>query len=98
MNIYRHQFVVQCPANRQAIIYQLEVRSEKMIYVEKIVIACQMWAQEYHEKIADALALQFPGTEQILRAHHHGVDVETQRGMRRYVLDDGAPQPIHVST
>ncbi len=80
MNIYRHQFVVRCPANRMPIIYQLEVRSEKMIYVEKIVVACQMWQQEYHEKIADVLESLFPGTHQVLKAHHHGVDVETQRG------------------
>lgn len=80
MNIYRHQFVVRCPANAMPIIYQLEVQSLKMIYVEKIVVACQMWQQEFHEKIADALAMQFPGTRQVLRAHHHGVDVETQRG------------------
>jgi hypothetical protein len=80
MNIYRHQFVCACPANKQPIIYQLEVRSLKMIYVEKIVVACQMWQQEFHEKIADALELQFPGTLQVLKAHHHGVDIETQRG------------------
>lgn len=80
MNIYRHQFVVRCPANAMPIIYQLEVQSLKMIYVEKIVVACQMWQQEFHEKIADALAMQFPGTRQVLRAQHHGVDVETQRG------------------
>lgn len=80
MNIYRHQFVCVCPANKQPIIYQLEVQSAKMIYVEKIVVACQMWQQQYHEKIADALAEQFPGTSQVLRAHHHGVDVETRRG------------------
>ena len=80
MNIYRHQFVCRCPNNSLPIIYQIEVQSKKMIYVEKIVIACQMWQQDYHDKIADALAGQFPGTYQVLRAHHHGVDVETQRG------------------
>lgn len=80
MNIYRHQFVCLCPANKQPIIYQLEVQSMNMIYVEKIVVACQMWQQEYHEKLADALAKQFPGTRQVLKAHHHGVDIETQRG------------------
>lgn len=80
MNIYRHQFVVQCPANSKPIIYELEVQSAHMIHVEKIVIACQMWQQEYHEKIADSLAYQFPNTRQTLKAHHHGVDVETRRG------------------
>lgn len=64
------------------IIYRLEVQSEKMIYVEKISVACQMWQQEYHEKIADALSAQFPGTYQVLQAHHHGVDVETRRGAK----------------
>lgn len=80
MNIYRHQFVCTCPANEQPIIYDFELHSTKMIYVEKIKLACQLWQQEYHEKIADALALQFPGTRQFLRAHHHGVEIETQRG------------------
>ena len=51
-----------------------------MIYVEKIVIACELWQCEFHEKMADHLAHQFPNTRQFLRAHHHGVDVETVRG------------------
>ncbi len=91
MNIYRHQFVVQCPANSKPIIYDLEIQSERMIHVEKIVIACQMWQQEYHEKIADSLAYQFPETRQTLKAHHHGVDVETVRGeiaQRNFIPSD----------
>jgi hypothetical protein len=79
MNIYRHQFIVACPANSKPIIYDLEIRSERMIYVEKIVIACALWKSEYHERMADHLAQQFPGTHQVLKAHHHGVDVETIR-------------------
>jgi hypothetical protein len=79
MNIYRHQFVVACPANAKPIIYHLEIKSEKMIFVEKIAIACALWQSEYHEKMADHLAQQFPGTAQTLKAHHHGVDVETFR-------------------
>lgn len=81
MNIYKHQFVVACPNNKKPILYDLEIRADKMIYVEKIVIACQLWQQEYHEKIADSLAYQFPETYQVLRAHHHGVDIETRRGL-----------------
>ena len=80
MNIYRHQFVVACPNNAKPIIYELEIQSHKMIQVEKIAIACQLWQQEYHEKMADSLAYQFPGTKQVLKAHHHGVDIETHRG------------------
>lgn len=79
MNIYRHRFIVACPANAKPIIYDLEIRSNRMIYVEHIVTACALWRSEYHEKMADHLAQQFPGTQQVLKAHHHGVDVETIR-------------------
>jgi hypothetical protein len=79
MNIYRHQFVCVCPSNKAQIIYELEIQSETMIHVEKIVIACQMWQEAYHEKVADNLHYQFGG-RQILKAHHHGVDIETRRG------------------
>ncbi len=80
MNIYRHRFAARCPNNGQAIIYDLEIQSDRPIYVEKIVLACQLWQSGFHEKIADALAYQFPDTRQFLRAHHHGVDIETVRG------------------
>lgn len=80
MNIYSHQFYVSCPNNNKIIQYNLEIQSDHMIYVEKIIIACQLWQQEFHEKIADSLAYQFPNTRQFLRAHHHGVDIETVRG------------------
>ncbi len=79
INIYRHQFVCVCPANKQPIIYNLEIQSKKMIRVEHIVLACQMFQQEYHEKIADDIHGRFGGFH-ILKAHHHGVDIETQRG------------------
>lgn len=79
MNIYRHQFVSSCPVNKQPIIYKLEIRSKTTIYVEKISAACQIWKRGLHEDIADDLARQFPDTHQVLTAHHHGVDLETQR-------------------
>lgn len=82
MNIYRHRFFVACPNNGAIIEYDLQIESEKMIFVEKIVVACAMWQQEFHEKMADSLAYQFPNTQQILRAHHHGVDIETRRGFQ----------------
>lgn len=80
MNIYRHRFGCLCPVNKQLIIYELVIQSLKMIYVEKIVVACKMYEQAYHEKMADDLAKQFPGTFQVLTAHHHGVDLVTERG------------------
>lgn len=79
MNIYRHQFVCVCPENKMPIIYNLEIRRDKMIYVEHIVVACQLYQQAFHEKIADDLFGKFGGY-QVLKAHHHGVDIETQRG------------------
>lgn len=77
-NIYRHDFFSVCPENKRPILYNLEIRSETMIRVEHIVVACQLYQQEFHEKIADDLFSRF-GQTQILKAHHHGVDIETIR-------------------
>ena len=49
------------------------------ITVEEIMAVCAEFEAEYHEEIADALFQRFGGV-QILKAHHHGVDVETRRG------------------
>lgn len=78
-NIYRHRFHSKCPANQQDIDYLLEIHSESMVYVEEIVAACRLFPCSYHEAIADRLATLLPGL-QFLRAHHHGVDIETTRG------------------
>jgi hypothetical protein len=81
MNIYRHQFVSRCPVNGKAIIYDFELRKkdDEKVLVEHIVIAAALWESAYHEQIADAFFKQFGG-EQVLTAHHHGVDIETHRG------------------
>lgn len=79
MNIYRYSFGCVCPENSIPIFYELEIQSEKMIRVEHITLACGLYQQEFHEKIADDLFGRF-GEKQILRAHHHGVDIETRRG------------------
>jgi hypothetical protein len=50
-----------------------------MIYVEKIIAAVAIYAQEFQEPLTDDLARQFPGTQVMLKAHHHGVDIETHR-------------------
>lgn len=84
-NIYTHQFTMQCPNNGEAIEYKLTICSLKMIMVEKIVLACAMWAEGYHEKMADNLFAQF-GEVQILYAHHHGVDLVTRRGSRAWQM------------
>ncbi|CAN7304586.1 hypothetical protein LJR296_001428 [Cupriavidus necator] len=79
MNIYRHQFVCKCPANGAMIVYALEIASKAMIHAEHIVAACALHRSGYHEAIADALH-QALGGQQTLRAHHHGVDIESLRG------------------
>jgi hypothetical protein len=78
VNIYRHQFISTCPENGKPIIYQLEIQADKMIRVEHIVTACQLYQQDFHERIADDLFARF-GATQTLKAHHHGVDIETIR-------------------
>lgn len=80
MNCYKYKFAVKCPNNGKQIFYDLEIQSTSIIFVEKIVIACELWQSEYHEKIADSLIYQFPNTKQILRAIHDGVEIETIRG------------------
>lgn len=79
MNKYSCTFVAECPNNAEQIIYSLVIEAGKQIMVEHIVTATRMIRKGYHEAIADALHRQFGG-RQVLRAHHHGVDIETIRG------------------
>lgn len=79
MNIYRHTFESRCPANDIAIRYFLTIEAVGMIRAEAIVAACATHPKAFHEAIADDLAKTFGGL-QTLRAHHHGVDIETRRG------------------
>lgn len=76
---YRHEFVSFCPNNGKAIRYDLEIESAKVIQVEHIVTACQLEQNGYHEDIAKTLHARF-GQRQILKAHHHGVDIQTVIG------------------
>lgn len=79
MNAYTRQFVAACPNNNQSIIYSLRIEVVgRMIQVEHIVTATALLKQGYHEQIADELHRRFGG-RQVLRAHHHGVDIETIR-------------------
>lgn len=80
MNLYRHAFSTLCPNNAVAIHYVLEIETTRMIPVEEIVEACQV-EKAFHEALAETLILRFGG-RQTLRAHHHGVDIETRRGGR----------------
>jgi hypothetical protein len=78
MNKYRHKFVCHCPNNARSIVYELEISTPSMIHVERIVETCKAIKSAFHEALADDLYVQFGGV-QLLRAHHHGVDIETVR-------------------
>lgn len=78
-NIYRHQFIAECPNNGKSIVYSLTIETDKTVMVEHITTACSLIKQGYHEDIADTLH-QALGGFQLITAHHHGVDIETHRG------------------
>lgn len=78
MNYYRHRFATLCPNNGISVTYHLEIASPTVIMAEAIVSACKV-EQSFHEKLADELHRKFGGY-QTLRAHHHGVYIETRRG------------------
>ena len=80
MNIYRYEFVAKCPVNEKPIAYKLVIQSTTTIYVEDIVNEVNRHAKIFHEELADKLHLSFGGV-QIMVAHHHGVDIETRRGL-----------------
>lgn len=79
MNIYRYTFKAKCPNNDQRIAYELTLESPTMVMVEKITGCCDELVSGFHEDLADLLLLKLGG-KQTIRAHHHGVDVETVRG------------------
>lgn len=76
-NRYTHRFMSACPVNGKSIAYELVIESRKPIRVESIMRACRL-RQVFHEALADHLFKKFGG-RQVLRAHHHGVDIETVR-------------------
>lgn len=78
-NIYRYQFVCRCPANAKPIMYTLEITSGYMIHAEDIIAAAALQESSYHEALADYFYNQFGGRH-VMRADHHGVNIETRRG------------------
>lgn len=79
MNYYHYQFVCNCPNNSEAIVYTLDIQSEEMIMVEDIKTATKRHLSAFHETLADSLYRALGG-RQVLSAHHHGVDVVSERG------------------
>lgn len=78
MNIYRARFWASCPVNKQAIHYDLEIKSNQVIKVETILSELTNIAEAFHEEIADHLHDRFGGN-QVIKAEHHGVHITTER-------------------
>ena len=79
MNIYETSFYCKCPINKVRILYDLKIKTEKIISVEELLEHINHWYQDgFHELIADHLAENFNGT-QTLEANHHSVKITTIR-------------------
>lgn len=82
MNIYRVRFFARCPTQPAARIeYHLEIENppNNALLVEDIIDCVTLLDRGMHEEFADQLYREFGG-RQVLKAHHHGVDIETRRG------------------
>ncbi len=81
LNIYTTAFACNCPTNGVRNNYTLRIEATEVISVEQIVAvieSIESGEPVFHEEIAGQLAARFPGRH-TLKAHHHGVDIETQR-------------------
>lgn len=97
MNIYRHRFIAKCPHNGAPILYSLEIETDELIHVEHIVTACALVDSGFHEEIADSLSKRFSGRHTI-KAHHHGVDVETRRGFDEPTFPGRLARRVQIGT
>lgn len=80
MNIYTTEFFAFCPENEVRVKYTLRIESATVIKVEDIIDKATFHERGYHEEIADQLHKVFGG-RQTLSAEHHGVHIETKRGI-----------------
>lgn len=81
MNAYSIEFISHCPTNGVRVKYALRIDTDAMLSVEMLlaeVEAIEAGEPAFHEDIADRLAARFRGRH-LLKAHHHGVDIETMR-------------------
>ena len=78
MNRYRTVFFAVCPANDVRVEYHLEIVTGERLMVEDILSAVGAMTRGFHEDFADQLQQQLGGS-QVLKAEHHGVEIETVR-------------------
>ena len=79
MNNYKFSFDAECPNNGARISYQVEIETDQVIMAENISRFFLSYTAAYHEDIAESSYERFGG-RQTIKAHHHGVDIETRRG------------------
>lgn len=80
MNVYRVTFCAACPVNGRNVEYRLTIETARVLPVEKIIAACSGLGSGFHEELADRLFATFGGRQR-MTGHHHGVDIETLRGL-----------------
>jgi hypothetical protein len=78
MNTYKTQFFARCPSNGIRITYSLTINTGSVIEVERIIEEVTSIGEGLHEDIGDRL-LRKLGGQQVLKADHHGVQIETIR-------------------
>lgn len=78
MNIYKYSFSVECPSGGELSEYHITIYHDQIIMAEDIVRFCAFVRPLYHEQIADILQGFLPG-QQVIRASHCGVSIETRR-------------------
>lgn len=78
MNTYKTQFFARCPTNGVRITYSLTINAGIVIEAERIIDAVSRIGEGLHEDIADRLLHELGG-QQVLKADHHGVHIETIR-------------------
>lgn len=75
-NIYRYRFSCTCPVDGDTVWYALEIESRGKILAEDIRRICDR-PSAFHEDLANDLAAL--GGNQVLKAEHNGVHIETIR-------------------
>jgi len=82
MNTYKTKFFSVCPVNKARIEYHLTIVTGEVIGEEELLeVLGTIYAEGFHEPMADDLHKRFGGI-QTLTAHHHGVEITTVRSIR----------------
>jgi hypothetical protein len=83
VNTYRAEFFARCPINGARVHYTLRIETLEVIPVERINDVLHDLREGLHEGIADSLCKAFGG-RQTMTAFHHGVAIETVRGLSHF--------------